>query len=402
MLLEPRLDPNEQFRQRRRRARRRRAVRRLTLVGLVVVTAAGLTLGARFFGRGEPESTPTTPTAPMPAAAPKTVVKIAPKPKITPPPAEIRGVHVTMALASLEGKIGEYLSLRSDGLNTLEIDVKDENGDVAFLTPKVPLARKIDAAQPYYQPHDVAKQAADAGVYLIARVVVFEDPVLAEQRPSLAIRTPDGGVWRNSAGLGWTNPYDERVWKYNVDVAEAAVRAGFDEVMFDYVRFPTDGDTAAAIFNNRVLEPRNTTVARFLSYASSRLRPLGARVSAAVFGLSATRNLGIGQKPRRIAREVDAIYPMVYPSHYRSGEYNITDPNNEPQRTVALSLADFRRALRGRTARIVPWLQDFSLGRTYTLADVRAQIEAARTAGVGGFMLWNAEGVYTPEALQAQ
>jgi hypothetical protein len=397
MLLEPPLDPNEQFRARRRRARRRRATRRLSLIGVVVLVAAGLTAGARFFGPGSSPSR-ETPSAPAPQAP----AAVAPaKPQFVPLPAEIRGVHVTMALASLEGKIDEYLALRSYGLNTLEVDIKDENGEVAFLWPKVSLARQVAAARPYYRPRELAERAERAGVYLIGRLVVFEDPLLAERRPELAIRTADGAVWRNSVGLAWTNPYDERVWKYNVDIAEAAVQAGFDEIMFDYVRFPTDGDVRATVYSRQASEPKGTTVARFLAYASSRLRPLGARVSAAVFGLSATRNLGIGQKPRRIAREVDAIYPMVYPSHYSPGEFDLEDPNSEPKRTVALSLHDFRRALRGRDAMLVPWLQDFSLGRVYSLADVQAQIEAARAAGSGGFMLWNAAGVYTPEALRA-
>lgn len=400
MYLDHRLDPNERFRDRRRRARRRRAVRRLGALGVVAVAAAGLTLGVRSFSGGATESAPA-PTAPprTTSAAPKTE---AVGPQAAPLPAEIRGVHVTMPLASIEGRIGEYLSLTAYGLNTLEIDVKDENGEVGFVSPKVPLAHTTGAAKPYYSPRTVVDEVRRRGVYLIGRVVVFEDPVLAEARPDMAIRTADGGVWRNSAGLGWTNPYDERVWKYNVDVAEAAVRAGFDEIMFDYVRFPTDGDVETAVFSGRVREPRHATVARFLEYAASRLRPLGARVSVAVFGLAATRNLGIGQKPRRIAQEVDAIYPMVYPSHYRPGEFNLEDPNSEPRYTVARSLADFRRALRGRRTLIVPWLQDFSLGRTYTIADVRAQIEAAREASTHGFMLWNAGGVYTAEALRAR
>jgi hypothetical protein len=123
------------------------------------------------------------------------------------------------------------------------------------------------------------------------------------------------------------------------------------------------------------------------------------KVSADVFGLSATRDLGIGQVPRRIARYLDAIYPMVYPSHYGSGEFNLDDPNASPGPTVAASLRDFRRELRGMKVRLIPWLQDFSYGRTYTVADVKAQIDAARAAGIRGFLLWNAAGVYTTEAL---
>jgi hypothetical protein len=132
-----------------------------------------------------------------------------------------------------------------------------------------------------------------------------------------------------------------------------------------------------------------------------RLHPLGVRVSADVFGLSATHDLGIGQYPSQIGQVVDAIYPMAYPSHYRPGEYNLTNPAAAPGTTVDRSLRDFRGKLAAGKATLVPWLQDFSLGRTYKLADVQAQIRAARFQNVGGFMLWNATGVYTSEALRA-
>jgi hypothetical protein len=121
-----------------------------------------------------------------------------------------------------------------------------------------------------------------------------------------------------------------------------------------------------------------------------------------VFGLSAARDLGIGQLPRRIGPYLDAVYPMVYPSHYSSGEYRLADPNAAPGLTVARSLADFRDRLRGQRAKLIPWLQDFSLGRTYTIEDVRAQIAAARSAGSAGFMLWNAGGVYTSDVLRGR
>jgi hypothetical protein len=123
------------------------------------------------------------------------------------------------------------------------------------------------------------------------------------------------------------------------------------------------------------------------------------RISADVFGLAATRNLGIGQFPRRLARYVDSIYPMVYPSHYGPGEYDIADPEARPGVTVAYSLRDFRAKLRGRRTNLIPWLQDFSLRRTYTLADVQDEIRAARLEHSKGFMLWNAGGVYTTAAL---
>jgi len=391
MLLEP-VDPNEEFRDRRRRARRRRARRRIAVLTVLAVSAAAVALGASFLnGRGQTAATQEAMENPSAGTAPA-------KPEPAPLPEEIRGVHVTMTLASLGGKLDEYFSLTSAGLNTLQLDVKDENGEVGFQRG-VGLAKDVGAALRYYDPRKAASDAEARGVYLIGRVVVFEDPKLAVARPGMAIQRSDGSVWTNDAGLGWTNPYDKRVWKYNVDVAAAAVKAGFDEIMFDYVRFPTDGDLTSAVFKGRRPEHKSVTIASFLQYARGRLEPMGARVSAAIFGLAATRDMGIGQRPRRLARHLDAIYPMVYPSHYGTGEYNLDDPNAVPGITVARSLRDFRRALRGQKTELVPWLQDFSLGRDYTLEDVQAQILAARDANARGFLLWNPSGVYTREAL---
>ncbi len=139
----------------------------------------------------------------------------------------------------------------------------------------------------------------------------------------------------------------------------------------------------------------SATIARFVHYAATRLRPMGARVSVDVFGLSARRNLGIGQSPRRLARIVDAIYPMTYPSHYGPGDYGLVDPSATPGRTVGRSLRDFRRQMRGKKAKLIPWLDDFTLGGTTTIQKVREQIRAARRWKTGGFLLWNPSGVYT-------
>jgi hypothetical protein len=314
-------------------------------------------------------------------------------------PDEVRGIHVTMALASLDGKLEEYLKLVDEGMNTLQLDVKDENGEVGFIPSAVPLASTVGAARPYYRPREAARLAHAKGVYLIGRVVTFEDPRLSEGRPDMAIKNPDGSVWHNHAGLGWTNPYDRRVWDYNVSIAEVAARAGFDEIQFDYVRFPTDGDVDSIVYPKKTSTAPGWVIAQFVHYAAQRLKPLGVRVSADVFGLSATRDLGIGQVPRRLGKYVDAVYPMVYPSHYGSGEYGLEDPNASPGETVEWSLADFRRELKQSKAELIPWLQDFSYGRTYAFADVKAQIDAARLMGARGYLLWNPLGIYTPGAL---
>ena len=394
MLLEP-VDPNERFRDRRRQARRRRTVRRTVVLGVVALAAAGTTVGARFLTERDAHVAGTGGGQPATAAA----APVEPKPEPRPYPDEIRGVHVTMALASIPGKIDQYLSLTKHGLNTLELDIKDENGEVGFRKPKVPLAREVGAAKDYYDPAEVAEKAHAAGVYLIGRIVCFEDPILSQNAPRYAIRTTSGGVWTTAAGLGWVNQYDKRVWDYNIALGKAAAKAGFDEIQFDYVRFPTDGDLSSAVFHGKTDQTKTQVITSFAKYAGEQLKPLGVRVSADVFGLSATRNMGVGQRPQKLGAYLDTIYPMVYPSHFGPGEYNLPDPNAQPGRTVGLALRDFDRQLTGLDTRLVPWLQDFSLGRTYTLPDAQDQIEAARDSGAEGFLLWNAAGLYSRAAL---
>jgi hypothetical protein len=389
-VLQP-VDPNARSKVRRAEARKRRHKRRLIAAGaLLALIAAGVVGGViatHIHGHKTSRAAVRARDVPKPQV-------LQPRPL----PDEVRGVHVTMALAGLPGKLNEFIAMKASGLNTIELDVKDENGVVAFPV-RVPLARSIGAASRFYDAERTVAKIHAAGLYLIGRVVMFEDPMLSSRAPWLAIRRADGSRWVNNAGLGWTNPYDKRVWKYNVDIAEQAAKLGFDEIQFDYVRFPSDGDLSQIRYPGKHAQPMGWTIPMFLKYARSRLHPLGVRISTDVFGLSATRDLGIGQFPRRIATFVDAIYPMVYPSHYVSGEYGIIDPNSRPGTTVAYSLRDFRDKLRGRTAKVIPWLQDFSLGRTYTLADVRDQIQAARLEQAKGFMLWNAAGVYSVKAL---
>jgi hypothetical protein len=394
VVLQP-VDRNSHYHARRRRQQRRRRARRLA--GMLVL--GGLVVGGALVVRARGGDAPLEKAAVREAAvepAQRAVNPLAPRPA----PLEMRGVHVTMALASLPGKLEEYLSLA--GLNTVELDVKDENGEIGWVPSSVPLARKIGAAKPYYQPREAALLARRHGVYLIGRIVVFEDPMLSAALPQRAVQRPDGSIWKNHAGLGWADPYNRDNWKYVVDVAVAAAKLGFDEIQFDYVRFPTDGDVENIVYPSQTETPMGWTIAQFIHYAAKRLKPLGVRVSADVFGLAATRDLGIGQIPRRIARYLDAIYPMVYPSHYAPGEYNLDDPNAAPHATVAASLADFKTQLVGTKAKLIPWIQDFSYGRTYTLADVQAQIDAAKAAGSPGFLLWNAGGIYTTEALLYQ
>ena len=295
------------------------------------------------------------------------------------PPKIIRGVHVTMALASIPGKLDEYTALR--GLNTIQLDVKDENGEIGFVPSSVP-ARQPDRRREAlpYKPRVVAKKIHDKGLYLVGRVVVMEDP-LSLQRPDLAIRTTSGGRWLNHAGLGWSNPYDQRVWKYNVDIAEAVARTGFDEIQFDYVRFPSDGDMSAVVFPGKTSTParlgdRRVRPLRLEAAEAARRAGLGRRLR-----LSATRDLGIGQLPRASAGT--STRSTRWSTRRTSGPASTTSTTRtrtparlSPTRS-ATSTASSPRPRASGSSRV---LQDFSWNRTYTLADIQAQIDSARRA----------------------
>ena len=385
------MDPNERFRARRDQTRRTKRRRRAAVLAFLLLIVIALVMGARFVGDNQAGAKPTRATAPVAQTA------VATRPR--PLPVEIRGVHVTAALASLSGKFKEYVDYKRYGLNTIELDVKDEAGEIGFATPNVPLARKVGANRLFYNPKAMVALAHRNGIYMIGRVVCFQDPTLARERPDLAIERPDGSVWTTSAGLGWVNPYDRRVWDYCASVAQAAADAGFDQIMFDYVRFPSDGDVERAVYGSRGSLAKREAIPAFLRYANRRLDPFGVRLSAAVFGLSAARDLGIGQIPRRMAPYLDTVYAMTYPSLFGNGELGLQDPSRSPGATVARALRKFELALRGRRALVVPWVQDFSFTVPYGIDEVRAQIDAARLSGAKGYMLWNAECVYTDGAL---
>ncbi len=385
------MDPNERFRARRDQIRRKKRRRRAAVLAFLLGAVIAVVMGARFVGENQSTAVPaparsvaSDPGAATPAAG-----------TLRPLPVEIRGVHVTGALASLPGKFREYVGYKRYGLNTIELDVKDEGGEIGFSPSDVPLARTVGAIRRFYDPKALVGLAHRNGIYMIGRVVCFQDPKLAQGRPDLAVQRPDGSVWTTSAGLGWVNPYDRRVWDYCVSVAEAAARAGFDQIMFDYVRFPSDGDIASTVYPGKTSVSRGRVIAGFVAYAKKRLEPSGTRVSAAVFGLSATRDLGIGQVPRWISKDVDSLSPMSYPVLYGDGELGLESPRAQPGETVFRTLTDFRRQVKGSRAQLVPWVQDWD----YAPQDVLAQIAAARLQGAKGYLLWNASGLYTKAAL---
>jgi hypothetical protein len=316
------------------------------------------------------------------------------------PKEPVRSVHVTAyGWANDELREGVLALVRAGKINAIELDLKDEAGEIGF-NPPLARARRIGAALPIYDLGKTVRELHAEGVRVIGRLVCFRDPIFAAAawkagRRAEVIQTPGGEPYAGYGGF--SNFAHPAVRKYNIDVAVAAARLGVDEILYDYLRRP-DGPTDSMVFPG-LRGPPEAAIVRFLSESRAALAGTGTLVGASVFGVAATRPEEVAQDIPKMAREVDYIAPMVYPSHWGPGEYEVDDPNGEPYQIVLRSTQDFVKQVRGTGARVVPWLQDFSLGRTYGANEVRAQIRAARDAGADEFILWDAAVTYTGEGL---
>ena len=396
-----RYDAHQEAMRNSRRAKQRasaRAIQRKRRMMLIAVLLLPVAIAAFAFtwsrsDESPKQAPPVTEALPEQSAAEQSVGgRIA-------MPNHVRGVHVT-SYAVAEPTMFEPIMALADpklGMNSIQIDIKDERGEVAFSTP-IPTAKKSGAHMNIYDPVKVLRRAHEAGLYVIGRIVTFQDGYAPGANPSTAVHSRGGGLWKNDLGITWADPTNEASWEYPIQLATYAAELGFDEIMFDYVRYPTDGNAADMVFHDPGRN-RDNTITSFLKKASGSLKPLGVHVSAAMFGLAATGELGIGQKPGQLRNTLDAVYPMVYPSHFTDGQFGISKPGDTPGPTVAAALSDWRRRTNGGTVQIRPWLQDFTLGGiNYGLPQVLEQIDAADRTGAGGWLLWNAQCTYTSGA----
>lgn len=303
-----------------------------------------------------------------------------------------RGVHMTGISWAQRDLREAVLKLADDGIiNTVELDIKDENGEVGWNTA-VPLASEIGAVRKYFDLGDAVKQLHERGLRVIGRVVAFRDPILA--RVAWYIGEHDwviqdtNGQPHSSYG-GFTNFKSPEVRKYNIDLAMEAVDLGVDEILWDYVRRP-EGDLAAMVIpglgKNESIE---TAVASFLIESHGQVRMGGALQGASVFGIAADRPEAVGQSVPLIAKAVDYISPMVYPSLWVAGEYRVPDPVHMPFEIVTHALEDFQKKTKGTGVTLVPWLQDFSLGANYGAEQVREQVDAVNGLEIQSYLLWS-------------
>ena len=315
------------------------------------------------------------------------------------------GVHMTARSWADPAVREPILELARRGLiNAVQLDVKDESGEVGYAST-VPLAISTGAARGHYDAVTALDELHALGVRVIGRIVCFLDPVVAtwaweNDRSDMIVLQGSGGPLATDYGTAaFTNLASAEVRQYLIDLAVEAAALGFDEILYDYVRRP-EGDTSAMYFPGLQIAP-DVVVARFVADSNAQLSRTDALLGVSVFGIAATRPDQIAQDIRLLAPHVDYVAPMVYPSHWGAGEYDVADPLRQPGAIVLASVGDFAHVVAGSGAAVVPWLQDFSAGGVpYGSDEVRAQIDAALAAGASGVLLWNSGAFYTAEALQ--
>ncbi len=326
-------------------------------------------------------------------------------------PPQIRGLYLNAYAAGSRNRLPKLIAIAdSTEINAFVVDVKSERG--VHYTSQIALAqqlqqegentlRDLSAFVDTLHAHDI---------YAIARIVLFKDPLLSKAKPEWSVRKPGGGLWEDKAGNTWVSPWDENVWDYNLQIAEEAAKAGFDEIQFDYVRFAEPYKSLPAQIHPKAKGDRTDAIAAFLNEAKRRIHPLGATVTADVFGLSPNdpRDVNIGQQWETISATADHILPMMYPSHYLPTHLpGVPKPNTMPYETIYKSAgmaklrSDRLEAAGVKPARVIPWLQAFNApwitkNYPYGVEQARAQIRGVYDVGFEDWVFWHPGSKYEP------
>lgn len=323
-------------------------------------------------------------------------------------PDKVRGIYLTAWSAGSNTKMEKiYQMFEGSFLNSVVIDIRDEG--IMYWNTGIPIAADSNANQIGVRDSKKLFEGLKAhNIYPIARIACFRDNYVTRKHPERAIQDPSGHYWRDSHGNSWLDPYNKDNWDYLAKTVDFALDQGFPEIQLDYVRFPDSSKKHARVcpsehkFGWKDAKPEDV-ISAFGKFMSDRIKMRGAYISADLFGIiSANKSAhGIGQQLEMVAAPFDAISPMVYPSHFRSGEYNIKVPNAHPYEIITKSLTDFKNRVK---TPIRPWLQDFTIrvkGQPlvrYGVNEIKAEIKAAHDIGIDEFLIWNAANRYTAEA----
>ena len=392
-----------------RKRERRRRIRFVFLCALCAALLCGSFFGVRYLKENGYFSRPSPVAEEQPAEEPE-----------EPPAVKAKGLYITAYLAGTEDKLAHYIEIcDTTEINALVIDVKDDRGQITFASAVEGASEANRNIIPDIET--TVSRLKNHGIYTIARIVCFKDPIWSRLHPELAIKSGGGASWRDSSGLTWLDPYKTAAWDYISAVAKEAARIGFDEVQLDYVRFPSDGRLRDISYGSAGEEKTKAeAISEFLVYIRTALADENVRLSADIFGISVVNkgdHENIGQDLELLLLNADCICPMIYPSHFANKRQNgvgqeinwiiYEAPDKQPYEVVynTLLLLANRLPEDEACAVIRPYLQDFTaayLGNdyhlTYTANEVREQIKAVYAAGFEEWILWNASGTYSEDA----
>ncbi len=367
-------------------------------IGAIIVLVLLLgSAGLWFYPSLKYQSASATPTSSS------LLAKLAPAaPPVThlPTPKPLKAIYMTNWVAGTHDWRASLVKLINETeINAVVIDIKDYSG--------APVTDRVKDLPAFIT------ELHQNNIYVIGRVASFQDAAAVKTHPTWAVkRASDGGIWRDRKGIPWIDPGTKDYWDYLIAIAKTSHDQGFDEINFDYIRFPSDGNMQDISYPSSGTTTRAVVLENFFSYLHSQLKPTGLVISADLFGLSTVNHddLGIGQVLERALPYFDYVDPMVYPSHYAPGFQGFKNPADHPYDVVNYSLTEaVKRAdllasttgtsTTGMVAKLRPWLQNFNLGAVYTPAMIQAQIKATYDAGLTSWLLWDPANHYTPAAL---
>ncbi len=340
-------------------------------------------------------------------------------------PIKAKAIYLSGCTAGTKTAFDNILKLiKETELNAVVIDIKDESGKVNYKTDYEEVV-KAGAYENFYNPQKVIEELHKNNIYVIGRIVCFKDPALTEKRIDLSIKNPKGGVFRENGKTPWANPYNREVWNYNISIAKDAIQKGFDEIQFDYVRFPAANKSQAYYGEN--VPSKADIISGFLEKTYNELHNLNNTfISADVFGIVCESKVdaeAIGQKMEQIVSKIDYICPMIYPSHYANASkgamgngvgqsingIKFTAPDLKPYDVVYNTLLKTKNIISNTEdskAVVRPYLQDFTASylpkgyyQQYGAKQVRQQIQAVYDAGFEEWILWDSANTYTESAL---
>jgi len=312
-------------------------------------------------------------------------------PSIIPKPDEVKAIHLAYG-SYLSSTFTDILSeIMNSQINAIIFEIKDPTGYVALNNDS-----HVKALE------ELIPKLNHAGIYTIARMVVFQDTQLVASNPELAIKnSATQEPWQDYKGVHWSDPTSPDVWEYNLDIAQRAADIGFDEINYDYIRFPSDGPVRLAQYSNLVDEnAKGDVIADFLKFTHENLYS-HVFLSVDVFGMAFINDQeGIGQYIEKMAPYVDIIMPMSYPSHYPDGFRGLDNPSEHPHLVVLRTLEKGFEKLEGYNVIVRPWIQDFNLGAIYDDHKIQEQIRAGKDLGIETWALWNASNRYRWSAVK--